>query len=138
MNTLLTSIDGKTKRTFAYPCSDTKIRDTPYLNGVRNEFVAVRAVRAEMPMIDKVDLFNLPSYMVNGETGDQLIKLVKQAIAKKSLLIFLFHGVGGEHGLNVSLEAHSKLLQFLKQHQKEIWVAPMVDVAEYVQQTKNK
>jgi len=138
MNTLLQSIDGKTKRTFAFPCSDTKIRDTPYLNGVKNEFIAARAVRAEMPTIDKVEIFNLPGYAVNGETGDKLIDLVKQAIAKKALLIFLFHGVGGEHSLNVSLEAHRELLQFLKQHQKEVWVAPMIEVAEYIQSYQKK
>jgi sialate O-acetylesterase len=103
------------------------------------EFVAARAVRAEMPTIDRVELFNLPSYAINGETGDKLIALVQQAIAKKAMLIFLFHGVGGEHSLNVSLEAHNKLLQFLKQHEKEIWVAPMIDVAEYVSsQQKSK
>jgi len=138
MNTLLQSIDGKTKRTFAFPCSDTKIRDTPYLDGVKNEFIAARAVRSEMPTIDKVEIFNLPGYGINGETGYKLIDLVKQGIAKKALLIFLFHGVGGEHSLNVSLEAHAELLQFLKQHEKEVWVAPMIDVAEYITSYQKK
>jgi peptidoglycan/xylan/chitin deacetylase (PgdA/CDA1 family) len=132
MNTILHAIDGKTKRTFAFPCSNTKIRDTPYIDGVKNEFIAARAVRSEMPTIDKVQLFNVPSYMINGQTGDQMIELVKQAVAKKALLVFLFHGVGGEHSLNVSLEAHTQLLKYLKQHQKELWVAPMVEVAEYI------
>lgn len=132
MNTLLKAVDGKTRRTFAFPCSDTKIRDTAYIDGVQNEFVAARAVRSEMPTIDKVALFNIPSYMVNGESGDKLVELVKQAIDKKALLVFLFHGVGGEHGLNVSLDAHSKLLRYLKEHEKEIWTAPMLEVAEYV------
>jgi sialate O-acetylesterase len=76
--------------------------------------------------------------MINGETGEQLISLVKQAIAKKSMLVFLFHGVGGEHSLNVSLEAHTQLLQFVKQHQKDIWVATMLDVAEYVKKYQDK
>ncbi len=132
MNTILQAIDGKTKRTFAFPCSDTKIRDTPYIDFAKNEFIAARAVRSEMPTIDNVQLFNLPAYMINGQSGDQLIELVKQAVAKKALLIFLFHGVGGEHSLNVSLEAHTTLLRYLKEHQKELWVAPMVDVAEYL------
>jgi peptidoglycan/xylan/chitin deacetylase (PgdA/CDA1 family) len=138
MNTILKAIDGKTKRTFAYPCSDTKIGDTAYITGVKNEFVAVRAVRNEMPTIDKVDLYNLPCYMVNGETGDKLIALVKQAVEKKAMLIFLFHGVGGGNSLNVSLEAHAQLLQYLKQNQKELWIAPMLDVAEYVKDYRVK
>ncbi len=134
MNTILHAIDAKTKRTFAFPCSDSKIRDTPYIDGVRNEFIVARAVRNEMPTINNVQLFDVPSYMINGETGDQLIELVKQAVAKKALLVFLFHGVGGEHSLNVSLEAHTQLLRYLKEHQKEVWVAPMVEVAEYVRE----
>jgi peptidoglycan/xylan/chitin deacetylase (PgdA/CDA1 family) len=138
MNTILLSIDGKTKRTFAFPCSDQLIRDTPYINGVKNEFIAVRAVRSEMPSIDKVDLFNLPSYMINGETGDQLIELVKKAQSKGTLLVFLFHGVGGEHSLNVSLEAHSALLRYLKENEKQIWVAPMLEVAEFVKKYREK
>jgi sialate O-acetylesterase len=138
MNTLLKAIDGKTERTFAFPCSDMKIRDTAYIDYSRNEFIAARAVRSEMPSIETIDLYNLPSYMVNGETGAQLIELVKKAMNENKLLVFLFHGVGGEHGLNVSLDAHHQLLQFLKQNEKDIWVAPMIDVANYIKDYQAK
>jgi hypothetical protein len=47
-------------------------------------------------------------------------------------LVFLFHGVGGGHNLNVGLKEHSQLLHFIKQNEKAIWVAPMVDVAEHI------
>jgi sialate O-acetylesterase len=80
--------------------------------------------------------------MVNGESGEYLISLVKQAMQKKAMLIFLFHGVGGEHSLNVSLPAHRELLQFLKKNERDIWVAPVVEVAMYIksyqQATKKK
>lgn len=132
MNNILKAIDGKNKRTFAYPCGDEKIHDSAYIEPLKNEFVAARGVRGEMLPINKVDLYDLPCYMINGQTGEQLIDLVKQAQQKNALLVFLFHGVGGEHSLNVSLEAHRKLLQYLKQNQKNIWVAPMIDVAEYI------
>ncbi|HXO76893.1 MAG TPA: hypothetical protein VN824_16680, partial [Puia sp.] len=56
----------------------------------------------------------------------------RQNIRAHYLLVFLFHGVGGGHALNVSLDAHRQLIRFLKEHQNEIWIAPMVDVAEYV------
>jgi peptidoglycan/xylan/chitin deacetylase (PgdA/CDA1 family) len=140
MNNLLKAIDGKNKRTFAYPCGDEKIHDSSYIEPLKNEFVAARGVRAEMLPINKVDLYDIPCYMINGQTGEQLIDLVKQAEQKNTLLVFLFHGVGGEHSLNVSLEAHSKLLHYLKQNQKNIWTATMIDVAEYIrkQQAKSK
>ena len=34
MNNILKAIDGKTERTFAYPCGDMKIHDTAYLGWI--------------------------------------------------------------------------------------------------------
>jgi peptidoglycan-N-acetylglucosamine deacetylase len=132
MNNLLKAIDGKVRRTFAYPCGDEKIHDSAYIDPLKNEFTAARGVRAEMLPIDRVDLYDVPCYMINGQTGEQLIDLVKQAHKKNALLVFLFHGVGGEHSLNVSMRAHSQLLHYLKQNQNNIWVAPMIEVAEFI------
>jgi hypothetical protein len=55
-------------------------------------------------------------------------------MAKNALLVFLFHGVGGEHALNVALGDHRKMLYFLKDNEKDIWVAPMVEIAKYVRE----
>jgi sialate O-acetylesterase len=33
--------------------------------------------------------------------------------------------------MNVSLEAHNQLVEYLQAHEDEIWVAPLVEVAEY-------
>lgn len=132
MNNLLKAIDGKEKRTFAFPCGDTKIKDSAYLAGLTNEFVAARGVRGAMPTVGEVDLYDFPGLMVNGQSGEELVALVKKAEERGALLVFLFHGVGGEHGLNVSLPAHRHLLQYLKQNEKNIWVAPLLDVAEFV------
>ena len=138
MNNILKAIDGKSERTFAYPCGDMKIHDTVYLDGLKTDFIAARGVTAEMQTIDKVDLYNIGCYTINGQNGDELIDLVKQAMNTHTLLVFLFHGVGGEHNLNVSLEAHSSLLHFLQQKEKDIWVAPMIDVSKYIQQYQQK
>ena len=48
--------------------------------------------------------------------------------------MILFHGVGGGNGLNVSIDEHRKFLRYLKQQEKELWIATMIDVAEFVQQ----
>jgi sialate O-acetylesterase len=138
MNNILKAIDGKTERTFSYACGDMKIHDTAYLDGMKNDFIAARGVTPEMQTIDKVDLMNVDCYGINGETGEQLINLVKQAMQTHTLLVFLFHGVGGEHSLNVSLEAHSALLHFLQQNEKNIWIASMIDVTKYIQQYQQK
>jgi peptidoglycan/xylan/chitin deacetylase (PgdA/CDA1 family) len=133
-NTLLEAIDGKTKRTFAYTCGDRTIHGKSFINNMKNDFLAARAVRSEMHSLDKVDLYNVDSYGINGETGEQMIDLVKKARDSSKLLVFLFHGVGGEHSLNVDLSAHRQLLSFLKEHENEIWTAPMIEVAEHIKQ----
>lgn len=133
-NTLLKAIDGKSERTFAYPCGDTKIGDTPYFNAVRNEFVAARGVRPAMLPMDSVDLTNIDCYMINGQSADYMIGLVNKAIETHTLLVFLFHGVGGGHNLNVSLESHSALLHYLQQHKKQVWTGTMLEVAKYIKE----
>lgn len=137
-NVFLNALDGKTKRTFAFTCGDMKIHDTAFIDQLKNDFIAARAVRAQMHTIDKIDLYNVDCYMVNGETGDQLIEWAKKAIQNNSLLVILFHGVAGGNSLNVSLPAHSVFLHFLKQNQKDIWIAPMVEVAEYIKSYQSK
>ena len=137
-NLLLQSMDGKTNRTFAFPCADIKAGDSSYVNAIKNEFVALRSVRNEMHHINEIDLNNVDCYMVNGETGDQLIDWVKKARETNSLLVILFHGVGGGNGLNVSLPAHRQFLKYLKQNQKDIWIAQMIEVANYIKNYQHK
>jgi sialate O-acetylesterase len=131
-NVLLNALDGRTRRTFAYPCGDLAIGDSFFYAGLRKDFAAARGVRPAMDSIGKVDLDNVGCYAINGQTADQMIALVKEAIRTHTLLVFLFHGVGGGHNINVGLNEHRLLLQFLKDHEREIWIAPMVEVAEYI------
>lgn len=131
-NVLLQAIDGRTRRTFAFPCGDRTIHDTLFYNWLKRDFVAARGVTGILDSLGKVDLDNIDCFAMNGQTGGQMIALVRRAMETHTLLVFLFHGVGGGHNINVGLQEHSQLLHFLKAHEKEIWIAPMVDVAEYV------
>jgi sialate O-acetylesterase len=131
MNVLLQTIDGKSDRTFAYPCGDTKIGDVDYYKPVASKFIAARGVRSEMKPMNQLNYADIGSYSIMNQTGEQLIELVKQAQASNSLLVFLFHGVGGGHSLNVALPEHNKLLRYLKQHEADIWIAPFIDVVRY-------
>ena len=135
-NTLLQAIDGKTERTFAFPCGDTKIDTITFYRTLEHDFIAARGIQDGMQPLNKVDLNNINCYGINGQSGAYLIDLVKKAMESNTLLVFLFHGVGGEHNINVSLEAHRQLIQYLKQHEHEIWIAPMVDVAKYIRKNQ--
>ncbi len=133
-NTILQAIDGNTERTFAYPCGDSYIDTINYYTQVKDEFVGARGVKTGMQQLKDIDLNDIQCYMINGDSGANMINLVNKAIETKTLLVFLFHGVGGEHGINVSLEAHQKLIHYIAEHQNEIWNATLVEVARYIKE----
>ena len=57
-NIFLQALDGKSKRTFAFTCGDMKVGDVFFIDSLKNNFVAARAVRNQMHTIDKIDLYN--------------------------------------------------------------------------------
>jgi sialate O-acetylesterase len=131
-------LDGKTNRTFAFTCGDMKIGDSSFINAMKKDFVAARAVRNEMHKINEVDLYNVDCYMVNNNTAAQMIEWVKQAEATHSLLVILFHGVGGGNGLNVEIAEHRAFLSYLKEKEKDIWITPMLDAVSYIKSWQAK
>jgi sialate O-acetylesterase len=131
-NTLLKAIDGKTARTFAYPCGDRRIGGVNFYDQLKNDFVAARGVTGGLLTAAQVKLDDVNCYSINGQSGQYMVDLVKQAQQSHTLLVFLFHGVGGGHALNVDLSAHRQLLRYLQAHEKEIYIAPMVEVAERI------
>lgn len=135
-NSLLNIIENSSQRTFAYPCGEKKAGDSLYVSNIKDDVIAARGVEGNMQGIDDIDLYDIGAHMIDGQTGVELINLVQQAMDQNTLLVFLFHGVGGGHSLNVTLEAHRKLLYFLKQNEDQIWVAPMADIAQYIKSHK--
>ena len=131
-NTLLKAIDGKDLRTFAYPCGDLTVGGQYFYDQLANEFAGARGVMPGLQTIDEINLTNIECYGINGQSADYMIDLVKKTMQTHTLLVFLFHGVGGGHSINVSLGAHSALLHYLDQNKRNIWIAPMVQVASYI------
>ncbi len=139
-NIFLEALDGRKKRTFAFTCGDIKVNNISFIDDLKNDFIAARAVRNEMHTIDKINLYNLDCFVVNGESALQMEQWVKKAMTSRSLLVILFHGVGGGNGLNVSIKDHRDFLKYLKQNEKQIWIPTMIEAAEYIKtyQTKKK
>lgn len=135
-NVFLQALDGKTKRTFAFTCGDMKIKDSLFINAMKSDFIAARSVRNEMHKINEINLYNVDCYLVNNHSFEQMKAWVDKAMQTNSLLVILFHGVGGGNALNVDVGAHGKLLNYLKAGEKQIWITTMVEAAEYIK-TKN-
>ena len=138
-NTLLEAIDGKKKRTFAYTCGDFTVAEgKSFKEELKKEVFGARAAESKMHTINEIDIYSIDSYAIVEETGDQMIEKVKKAVESNSLLVFLFHGVGGEHSMNISLPAHKKLLTYLKQNEDKIWTTTMIEAIENIQKNQSK
>jgi hypothetical protein len=74
---------------------------------------------------------NVPAHFFpSTATGADLIAAVQDAERKGGMIVFGFHGVGGDY-LSVSAQAHAQLLAYLKAHSDTIWVAPFSTVMDY-------
>jgi peptidoglycan-N-acetylglucosamine deacetylase len=127
-NILLRSIDGKKKRTYAYPCGDKIIEDSDYKNWLKNHFAGARGTTSGINQAKNIDLYDIKVFHVNSNSGKELINVVKDAQEKQALVVFMFHGIDGEHELNISLKNHNKLIKYLKKNEDDIWVAPLIEV----------
>ncbi len=79
-NDLLTSIDGKRIRTFAYPCGDLTIGDTLFYDSLKRDFAGARGVHPGLEAMDSINLSDIRCYGINGQSADYMIGLVKQAM----------------------------------------------------------
>lgn len=132
-NVMLQAVDGKSERTFAYTCGDkTAANGESFVAQVMQNFPGARGVQGGYETVTGMDLSDIRSFMIMGDSAEKLIAHVDEAIRQGALVVFLFHGVGGEHSLDVSKEAHDALVKYLNEKNKDVWVAPMIDVVKYV------
>lgn len=137
MNTILQAVDGKHLRTFAFPCGDRSIGNIYFYDSLKNDFAGARGTDGKLVTLNQVNLSNINAFVIQDRPASYLIDLVKKAMDTNSLLVFVFHSVGGSGEMNEDAGSHTALLKFLKEHEDEIWVAPMVDVAQYIRMHQN-
>lgn len=137
-NTLLKAVDGKTIRTFGYTCSNYKTKgDSSFVDIVRTMFDAARTDGPIPSNMNNVDVYFMPSWCVNDNTGQELINYVKEAKEKGTIATFMFHSVGGGY-LNVSRQALNELLSYLKENEDIYWVDTFHNVTHYISQEQKK
>lgn len=130
-NTFLKSLDGKDERTFAYTCGDTETGEGSFVAAIQDMFVAMRGVESRLNKIENLNLNNLNCYVVTEQNADQMIEWAEKAKAENALLVILFHGVGGEHPINVDLKKHNDFLKYLKNHEEDYWVTTLLEASRH-------
>ncbi len=133
MNTTLLAVDGETNRTFAYNCGDTTAGGQSYVDAIRPLFLAARAVGDRVVAdVYALDPMLVPSWMAQNVSGEEMIAFVKKAVDTGGLAVFVFHGVGGGHSIDVSREAHRQLLDWLAANRQTVWTGTFKQVMTHV------
>jgi sialate O-acetylesterase len=142
MNTLLYAVDGKTSRTYAYPCVELAVGGVNYVDSLRKTGL-VKYARvgggsdAVITDFKNLDPLKVPSWGVpDSVTGDALIAFVKKVQEKGGMGVFMFHGVGGDY-LTTPALAHQQLVSYLQQHKDEIEVLPFQQAMDKVTEAKS-
>jgi len=139
MNMLLNAVDGKTSRTYAYPCTETSVGGKSYVDSLRKSGLIKYAriggdENAVITDFKNLDPLLVPSYGLEGKnTANQLIAFVKKVEQSGGMGVFMFHGVGGDY-ITTPAQAHKKLLGYLNKNRKDIWVATFQQAMDYVTQ----
>jgi peptidoglycan/xylan/chitin deacetylase (PgdA/CDA1 family) len=133
MNTTLLAVDGETVRTFGYNCGDTTAGGHSYVDALRPLFLAARAVGDRIAAdVGTLDPMLVPSWIPQNVSGEQLIAFAKKAADAGGLAVFVFHGVGGGHGIDVPREAHGQLLAWLAANRQTVWTDTFKRVMTHV------
>lgn len=137
-NNILESLDGKTDRSFAYTCGHTKAGNESFVDEIKNDFVSARGVDDNINNLHQTDLFQLNTFIVDNTGISQLVAAVDRAKAENAYLVFLFHGVGGEHPMDCNERTHKMLIEYIAKMEEEVWVAPVVEVSNYIKKYQNQ
>ncbi|EDY81861.1 Polysaccharide deacetylase domain protein [Verrucomicrobiia bacterium DG1235] len=122
-NTLLHAIDGKTTRTFAYPCGDTAADhgEHSFLPITSELFIASRGVYPNLDTMRDFKFSNTPAFDPSGKDISASIAYLEDCYKKGTPAIFLNHGVGGDY-LVTSAELHQQILDYLVANQDRFWI----------------
>jgi len=141
MNNYLYAIDGKTTRTYAYPCTETAVGPggVSYVDSLRKSGLIKYAriggdENSVITDFKNLDPLLVPAWgMHGGNTGAELIAFAQKAQKTGGMVVFMFHGVGGDY-LTAPAAAHKELLEYLAKN-KDIWVATFQQAMDYVSKT---
>lgn len=138
MNTLLEAVDGKHERTYAYTCSDYEAGGESFVDTLRHLFTAARG-GGEIPLdMRDVDIHLVPSWSAKEVSGQEMIDFVNRAAEYGTMAVFMFHGVGGGHNLNVSRQAHKELLTYLSANRDRYWTERFDIVMAHVRSERKR
>jgi sialate O-acetylesterase len=80
----------------------------------------------------------VPSFMVQNVSGAELVAFAQKALDARGLAVFMFHGVGGGHDIDVSREAHRELVAWLAARRQAVWTDTFRRVMAHVVEQRKR
>lgn len=125
------------RRTFCYPCYQTFVgQDATYRSYIPAVAKRFHAARGAGPgntdwgaVPERVQLSEVWGLDVGGYTSAEMIAAVEKAVASGRWLVLVFHGVGGEHAVNVETQEFEALVEYLAATRADVWTDTFMDVA---------
>lgn len=135
MNQFLYSVDGKTERSYAYPCHVKEVGGINYVDTLSRSdyFVGARNGFSPDPITPgNLNLFDIPSLSITDEVPfEKAVAHVEQAMENGTLAVFCFHGIGAEY-IVTSREYHQRIINYLEKNEDQLWVATMAEIASHL------
>ena len=140
-NRQIEALLGVTPMSFAYPCGETTIG-----RGVDAESyipIVSRHFKTGRGWLDETS--NDPAYVDYGQVRgmkmddmsfEEILPLINQAKEQGYWLVLAGHEIGNEGPLTTRESMLKELLIYLRDAAPEIWLAPVNEVAEYVEQNR--
>jgi peptidoglycan/xylan/chitin deacetylase (PgdA/CDA1 family) len=148
-NTLLTAVDGRTRRSYAYTCTDETAGGKSYVAEVKSLFPSARVGGASLSTaaagagspdpsnIRSLDLHRVPSWMVVDTTADEMIAFVEQVAGAGGLAVLMFHGIEADY-LTVARREHRRLLEYLDENRDRLWTDTFLTVTDYLAEERER
>ena len=130
-------IPEQAEMTFCYPCYQAFIgvgeSRRSYVPVVARHHPAGRGRGEAANHPRGADLHYLWSWPAEGMRGPQIVGLIEQAARQGRWAILTFHGIQ-QGGLAITAEALRETAEHLREHADRLWTAPVLEVAERLQQ----
>lgn len=127
---------------FAYPCGSTFVgrgtQTQSYVPLIAELFVAGRGWLNESPNDPSFcDLAQLTGMEMDHKDFDQILPLLENAKKSGAWLVLAGHDVGDSGNQTTRVEMLKKLIAYTQDPANGVWIAPMGEIANYVQNQRN-
>ena len=129
------AIDGKTERSYGYTCSNFVAGGVDFTDSIKNIFVAARCDGPIPETMVGYKTYKTPSFMSVDPEIDDLVEKIEEAKAKGTIVVFMFHSVGGGY-LDTAADVHYKLLQYVNENQDDLYCGSFISVMKYINENQ--